>query len=64
MPRLMVGYAPLANGDNDDYGNGEEDDDEEETPEVRTTILHCVFWDFCRPPPQIRCALTVLCRWE
>jgi hypothetical protein len=30
--------------------DGEEDSGEEETPEKRATILHCVFRDFCRPP--------------
>ena len=51
---------PLADGNNDDYDDGEEDDGEGETPEERTTILLCVFRDFCHPPPSIGCALTAL----
>ncbi len=73
----MVWYSPLllfdksyampplalADGDNDDYDDGEEDNDKGETSEMRATILHCVFRDFCRPPPSIGCALTALLRW-
>jgi hypothetical protein len=32
------------------------------TPEERATILHCVFRDFCRPPPTIGWALSALRR--
>ncbi len=39
---------------NDNYNNGEEDNGKEETPEKHATILHCVFRDFCHPPPLIR----------
>jgi hypothetical protein len=41
---------PLANGDNDDYNDGEEDDGKVETPEERVRILYCIFRDFCCPP--------------
>ena len=30
------------------------------TPEERATILHCVFRDFCCPPPSIGWALSAL----
>ncbi len=53
---------PLANGDNDDYEGSEEEDGKGETPEERVMILHCVFRDFCRPPPSIGSALSAL-RW-
>jgi hypothetical protein len=59
-----LGYAPLVDGDNDDYNDGEEFDGEGETPEERVTILFCIFRDFYPPPTLIGCALTVLCWGE
>jgi hypothetical protein len=53
---------PLADGNNDDYDNGEEVDGKGETPEEHATILHCIFRDFCRPPPLIGWALSALGR--
>ncbi len=47
-PRLC---PPLADGDNDDYDNGEEDNGKGETLEECATILHCIFREFCCPPP-------------
>ncbi len=55
---------PLADGDNNDYDDGEEDDDEGDTPEVHAVILHCVFRGFCCPPLSIGCALIALRRGE
>jgi hypothetical protein len=52
---------PLADGDNNNYDDGEEDDGEGETPVEHAMILLCVFQDFCCPPPSIGCALTVVC---
>jgi hypothetical protein len=54
----------VADCDNNDYDSGEEEDGEGETPEEHAKILHCIFRDFCRPPPSIGWALTALCRGE
>jgi hypothetical protein len=42
---------PFADGENGAYDDGKEDDGEGETPEESAVILHCIFWDFCHPPP-------------
>jgi hypothetical protein len=45
---------PLADGNNNDYEDGEQEDyGEGETPEECTTMLHCIFRDFCCPPQLI-----------
>ncbi len=55
---------PLADSDNNYYNDGEEDNGKGETPEEHTTILHCVFQDFCRLPLSTGWALSALRRLE
>jgi hypothetical protein len=50
----------LANSNNDNYDDAEEENGKGETPEECVTILHCVFQDFCYPPPSIGWALSAL----
>jgi hypothetical protein len=52
---------PLPNCDSNGYNDVEEDDGKGEILEEHAKILHCMFPDFCCPPPSIWWALTALC---